>query len=547
MTMLRPTSLIGAALRAVTAVRAHRLADGDYWRRNSSRLQTVQLRRLLRAAASTEFGRRHRFTTMLRTSDPDLVDAYRSEVPIAEISAFRPMINRMREAGEPDVLWPGLVRSFAQTSGTTAGDKFIPVSHEMMRSNRRAAMDLFATLGTFGSSLARITSGRCVFLGGSTSLNVNEHGIATGDLSGLVAPLIRWPMSAVASPGPDIALMDDWPRKIEAMARRTLEQDVTFVSGMASWELVLFRRVLELASERGTGATCLRDIWPRLQVLVHGGVNYAPFASRMREVWSGAADGDDMPRRLEVYPASEGFIAIQDRPGDSGLRLLVDNGIFFEFVPLEEGDRADARSFTCDTVERGQRYLVVMSTNAGLWRYSIGDVVEFDTLPARRDGLGGEGPCRLRIVGRQRHFVNAFGENLIVENIEAAVTEAAAAIGVRIGEFTAAPVYPSADRVAGLELVIELALSGNASDDGILLGGFRRSFDQALLRQCVDYSVKRRGDCGMAEPTITVVPGGSVHRWMASIGKLGGQHKCPRCANHREYVDGIRRAAGVVA
>ncbi|MDZ4828653.1 MAG: GH3 auxin-responsive promoter family protein [Phycisphaerae bacterium] len=544
MSRWRATRLIGVALSAWLSRRARLLADVEFWRRNTSRLQVDQLRQLLQRAASTEFGRGHRFKTLLRATDVDLVSAYRCEVPIADIAAFRPLIARMREGGEPNVLWPGLVRAFAQTSGTTAGDKYIPVSQEMMRGNLRAAMDLFATSARFGTSLAAMTAGRCVFLGGSTALAMNEHGIATGDLSGLVTPLIRWPASAVYSPGPDIALMRDWPRKIEALARLTLEQDVTFVSGMASWELVLFKRVVELARERGQAVGQLRDIWPNLAMLVHGGVNYAPFAASMRDVWSGSRSGEDFPHRLEVYPASEGFIAMQDSPGDPGLRLLADNGIHYEFVPLEQGDCDDAEAFTCAEVELGQRYLVVMSTNAGLWRYRIGDVVEFDSVPARPDGRSGTGPCRLRIVGRQKHFINAFGENLIVENIEMAVTAAASATGAVIGEFTAAPVYPTRDQRAGLELIVELDRS-EREHDAALLRSFRGVFDSALCALSVDYSVKRSGDCGMSEPTVTFVPTGSVHRWMAACGKLGGQHKCPRCANHREYVDGVRRAAGV--
>ncbi|MCA9300767.1 MAG: GH3 auxin-responsive promoter family protein, partial [Phycisphaerales bacterium] len=262
---------------------------------------------------------------------------------------------------------------------------------------------------------------------------------------------------------------------------------------------------------------------------VHGGVRYAPFEQRLRRIWSGG--DEDFPHRLELYPASEGFIAMQDVEGEASLRLNADIGLFFEFIPLEEIDDPDARAFTCETVERGQRYVVVLTTCAGLWRYVLGDVVEFDSIPARLDGRGGQGPCRLRIVGRHRHFINAFGENLIVEHIENAVTEASASLGATVGEFTAAPVYPDGATRAGLELVIEHA--------GPLPASFGDAFDRSLKRQNVDYTTKRTEGLGMAPPTITSVPPGTLHRWLESRGKLGGQHKCPRCANHREIVDAV--------
>jgi hypothetical protein len=292
-------------------------------------------------------------------------------------------------------------------------------------------------------------------------------------------------------------------------------------------------RVLELARERGRRAECIRDVWPNLEIFVHGGVKYTPFIPRVSEMFSGDPKVD-LPHRLELYPASEGFIAIQDTAGDPGLRLCSDIGNFYEFVPLEQIDHAAPEAFACHQVERGQRYVVVMTTCAGLWRYVLGDVVEFDTIPAGLSGSHGTGPCRLRIVGRHKHFINAFGENIIVEHIENAVAQAAAAAQVEIGEFTAAPVYPASGRRAGLELVVEVerGLHGR-------LGAFGEAFDRALKAQNVDYTTKRGSDLGMGPPSITPVEPGTFHRWMASRGKLGGQHKCPRCANHRELLDGV--------
>lgn len=531
----RWTSLIGTGLGLKLSRRIRLLGDSEYWTRHTAILQRRQLRTLLTSASHTEFGRRHGFASIAARADADIVAAYRDALPVADWYAFKDQIARMREQGEGDVLWPGIVRDFAQTSGTTAGDKYIPVSREMLRSNYRASLDIFAHLSRFGVKLPTLFGGHCLFLGGSTSVEVNEHGIRTGDLSGLVTHLIRWPLDRVYSPGKAIALMNHWPSKIDAMAKACFEQDIRMISGMPSWALVLFERVLGLARERGVSARTIQEIWPNLQVFVHGGVKYAPFDSRVRTFWSGDSGGADIPSRLELYPASEGFIAMQDTRGDPGLRLLTDNDVFFEFVPLEEIDNASAPAFTCEMVEKGQRYVVVLSTCAGLWRYVLGDVVEFDTIPARLDGRGGEGPCRLRIVGRHRHFINAFGENLIVEHIENAVATAAKETGVVVGEFTAGPVYPGEGRRAGLELVIEVKpLDG-------LAARFGEAFDAALKDQNVDYTTKRTDSLGMAAPTITPVPIGAFHDWMRRRGKLGGQHKCPRCANHREYVEGVLR------
>ncbi len=528
------TSLVGHAIALRVARRRRKLADTGWWTRNTARLQLRQLESLLSAGSFCRFGRDRHFERILGLPDPaDRYGAFKRVVPVADWYAFKDDIARMREGGERGVLWPGLVTRFAQTSGTTAGDKFIPVSDEMMRSNYLASLDIFAHLANRGVPASRIMGGRCLFLGGSSNLDYNEHGIATGDLSGLVTPLIRWPLSKIYSPGPEIALMSDWPAKIEAMAELTIDQDIRFISGMPSWAMVLIDRVVELARERGRASvSCAREVWPNLEVFVHGGVKYAPFQPRMSRAFSGDP-AVDFPCRHELYPASEGFIAMQDRTGDPGMRLLTDIGTFYEFVPLERINDDNPEAFPCWAVEKGQKYCVIMTTNAGLWRYNIGDVVEFDNIPAGPEGTGGDGPCRLRIVGRHRHFINAFGENLIVEHIEHGVAEAAKATGVEPGEFTAAPVYPTETTRSGLELAIELP--GGVPPER--LERFRDVFDAAVKAVNVDYTTKRTDSLGMQPPTLTPLPMGTFHRWLDAKGKLGGQHKCPRCANHREIIE----------
>lgn len=544
------TSLIGTGLHVYLNGRRRLLSNTRHWQRNSAGIQISQLRQLLSTAANTRYGKAHDFPRIASLPSDEILAAYRKAVPVRDWYAFKDDIRDMREGGMPDILWPGRVMDFAQTSGTTAGDKFIPVTQAMLKSNYRASLDIFCHLERFGISLSNMLAGKCLFLGGSTALSPNEHGIRTGDLSALVTPLIKWPISQVYLPGPKIALMSHWPSKIDAMAEQCLNQDVRFISGMCSWALVLFEKMMQMARAQGRKADTLQDIWPNLQVFVHGGVKYSPFDARVRQAWSGSHEGADLPRRLELYPASEAFVAIQDTLRDPGLRLLTDNANFFEFVPVERINDPDPEGFSCDQVEKGQRYVVVLSTCAGLWRYILGDVVEFDTIPDRPQwvantsggsGGGGDGPARMRIVGRHRLFINAFGENLIVEHIENAVTKAAAATGVLTGEFHASPVYPGPLTRAGLELAVEV----EGGLGGAKLEAFRDAFDQSLKDQNVDYTTKRTDGLGMGVPTITPVPMHTFHKWMESRGKLGGQHKCPRCANAREHMDQIRQFAGL--
>ncbi len=535
------TGIIGTGLALKLRKRVRLLSDRQYWSSNAQAIQTRQLRSLLTLAQRTEVGRQAGFTKLLALDDKALLKDYRKALPLADYEQYRAQLARTRENAEPDVCWPGVVMDWAQTSGTTGGEKYIPVSKQMMRSNYIAALDIFAHSIRRGLPLKELFGGKMLFLGGTTQVTTNEHGIRTGDLSGLVTPLIKWPLSQVYTPGKEIALLSDWPTKIQKIAELCIDQDVRFVSGMSSWSLLLFEQLVETASKKTGGkANTLKDIWPNFKMFIHGGVRYPPFDPRVRTAWSGNPT-DDVPYRLEVYPASEGFIAVQDEPNPPGgapssLRLHTDIGVFYEFVPAEEIHDPEARSFTVGEVETGQRYVVVMSTCAGLWRYVIGDVVVFDSAPGPK-GTGGV--PRLRIVGRHKHFINAFGENLIVEQIENAVVAARDATGMEIGEFTASPIYPTQTTRGGLELVIEL------DRPDAPLEAFAKRFDDSLKSQNVDYTTKRGESFGMTEPRLTPVPKGLFSDWMASRGKLGGQNKVPRCANHRDFVNGLREMAGL--
>ncbi|MEQ9095929.1 MAG: GH3 auxin-responsive promoter family protein [Phycisphaerales bacterium] len=525
---LRWTSLIGAGLHARVAGRARTLRNHAYWTANTAFIQRAQLRSLLEQARDTAFGREYGFASVLKAGDADIAAEYRKAVPARDYVAFLPYVKRMVEDAEPDVLWPGLVKQFCQTSGTTAGDKRIPISDAMMKSNFKASLDIFSHAVNWGVSLPKLFGGRALFLGGSSALDRQENGILVGDLSGIATQQIRWPLSAIYSPGREIALMDHWPSKLDAMAELTSTQDIRMISGMPSWTVALMEKVLAK-----TGKARIDQVWPNLTLFTHGGVRYDPFEPTVRRLFTGGER--DIPVRLELYPASEGFIAVQDEYQQPGMRLNADHGIFYEFVPLEEIDKEDAPAFCADEAEPGQRYVVVMSTCAGLWRYVIGDVVVFESVPNRIGWGGGTGPARLRIVGRHKLFINAFGENIIVENIETAVARAARESGVEVGEFTASPVYPGEGVRSGLQLAVEVV----GQRDPSAMGRFAEVFDATLQSEVVDYRVKRTDSLGMAPPVVTPLEPGAIHDWMQSRGKLGGQHKVPRCANHREFMDAL--------
>ncbi len=467
---------------------------------------------LLAQGRRTQFGQDHGFDA-IRTHD-DFVRA----VPVADYVAQLPWVENML-AGKSDVTWPGVTRYFAQTSGTTAGDKRIPLTDAMQAANRRAALAIFAYYKRRSAKRLRdLIGGQLLFLGGSTSMTPTGHGGWIGDLSGIASRDIRWPLNKHYEPGHDMALIDNWEEKIRRVADRTVGRDVRFVTGMPSWVMVLFDHVCRLRGLDPAGG--VSDIWPNLQLFVHGGVNFAPYRSAFGRYFR----DDHRLDYLEVYPASEGFIAIQAEADNPGMEMLTDNGLFFEFIPLEEFGRPGARRLTIGQVETDVPYSLVLSTNAGLWAYDIGDVVRF--LSTR--------PPRIVFAGRNKHFINAFGENIIGEQISAAVAHAAEVTGTDVAEFTAAPRYAASEQRGCHEYVVEF--DGPPPRDGVL-DRFAEALDRKLVELNHDYEVKRRGDLGMTRVEVSPVPAGTFYDWMKQRGKLGGQHKVPVCANDRKYLE----------
>jgi len=471
--------------------------------------QRRELERLLAKARNTEWGRKHGYAQVRTAED------FRAATPISDYLLMAPWWRRILD-GESDITWPGRAPFMAQTSGTTAGDKYIPVTPEMMASNRRAALDIFTMLARRGPDLlGRVFGGQQLMLGGSTALE-NRNGVRVGDLSAIASESIFWPLSRYLLPSAKNALIANWDEKLDRVAEEVSQADLRFVTGMPSWVKLLFDRVSALRGVEPSALT--REIWPNLTLMVHGGVNFAPYRPTFEPYW---AEGK-RPEFLEVYPASEGFIALQSDANDVGLEMLIDTGLFYEFVPLSEWGAAKASRRFLWEVELDVPYVILLTTCAGLWSYDLGDVVRFTSL----------NPPKLLINGRHRHFINAFGENIIGEHIEQALAKAMGIVPCRLAEFTAGPRYSSpGEPIPCHEYVLEFEQPPADID------AFATALDAALRQQSHDYDVKRTADAGMRRPHLSMVPRGTFVAWMRERGKLGGQNKVPRCANHRDYVE----------
>jgi hypothetical protein len=487
--------------------RAADFAFGRYARRRARALDRLDaadeqrrtLLRLVRHARHTRFGREHDFGRLRTLAD------YQRRVPLRDYDAFwqaywQPAFPRLA-----DVTWPGPIPYFALSSGTTSGvTKYVPVSREMLASNRRAAL---TTLALFlaarpGTPLFR---GRLFFLGGSTDLSAPADGVLAGDLSGIAAREVSSFLRPYTFPPLDLALMRDWDQKMQLLAERSAGLPITVVSGVPSWLLVLFERLRQI-----TGRDRLIDVWPTLRLVIHGGTRFDPYRALFRHLI-----GSDDVQFLEVYPASEGYVATED-PRHGLLRLLPDHGIFFEFVPVAELQSAAPARHTVAEVVPGVQYAVVMTTCAGLWSYVLGDTVCFE----RRD------PPLLRFTGRTRYFLSAFGEHIISEEVERAVALAAEATGAAVADFHVGPVFPQAPTTPGRHryLVEFVRLPGD-------MARFAEALDAALARLNEDYAAHRAGDLTMRAPEVVPVPRGGFAAWLRARGQVGGQHKVPRMDN----------------
>ncbi|HLG89938.1 MAG TPA: GH3 auxin-responsive promoter family protein [Alphaproteobacteria bacterium] len=486
-------------------------------RMKSVDVQERQLMSLVRRAAHTRFGRDHGFGGIKSVAD------YQVTVPLRRYEDFWTQYWRPKFPVLDDVTWPGRIPYFAKSSGTSTGaTKFIPVSRPMIGSNQRAVFDLL-THHIAHKPQSRVLGGKNFMLGGSTELTLLAPGVMAGDLSGIAAREVpRWAHSRYFPP-PDLALISDWEEKAARLAARSLDEDIRTFGGTPSWLLVFIDHLRVL---RPGSSGRLIDYYPKLELLVHGGVNFAPYRRRFDALLQGSR-----AELREVYPASEGFIAMADRRPGEGLRLVLDNGLFFEFVPTDELASAKPVRHWIANVQTGVDYAVVISTCAGLWSYIVGDTIRFVSLD----------PPRIVVTGRTSYGLSAFGEHLIGEQIEEAIAAAAASIGTSVDDFSVGPIYPEEpDRPGHHLFVVEFstAMSPEALDT------FRRELDRKLSDASEDYAAHRAGDFGMGPPEILQVPPGTFAIWMKSRGKLGGQNKVPRVILDSTLLDSLVSAGG---
>lgn len=464
--------------------------------------------KLLTAAKDTEWGKKYGYASIRNHKE------FAEQVPVSDYESFKTHIARVRN-GEQNVLWPSRINWFARSSGTT-GDKskFIPVSHESMKEcHYKGGIDLLSLYCNHHTD-TKIFSGKGLIMGGSHRVSkINKESYYEGDLSAVLIQNIPSYGHFFRVPDRSIALMSEWETKIVRIAESTIRKKVTSLSGVPSWTLLLLKRILEM-----TGKDNIREVWPDLEVFFHGGVNFLPYKTQFDKIIS--------PERMhyvETYNASEGFFGVQDLPENDSMLLMLDYGIFYEFITPDQLGKEHPQVKTLDEVVTGENYAMVISTNAGLWRYMIGDTIVFTSL----------NPYRIQISGRTKSFINAVGEELIVDNAEKAMSIACQRSHAVINEYTAAPVFFSDSDNAAHEWLIEFE-----KPPGDLME-FCTIFDEALQSLNSDYEAKRHQSMVLRKPIIRTLPPGTFYQWMKQKGKLGGQHKVPRLANNRLYVEEI--------
>ncbi|MCX7020998.1 MAG: GH3 auxin-responsive promoter family protein [bacterium] len=485
-----------------------RMRELDQVLRDPWRFQEQAFRRILSAASVTAFGRDRGLTAGMTLAE------FRRRVPPAPYEAFDPYIGRML-AGERSVLWPGLVREFSLTSGTTAarGNKYIPFTQGLWLSNQTAARDsLFFHVRRRGGDFG-VFMGKMLFLGGTTTLNRERPGVYSGDLSALTIRRLPLLYRRYYLPGYRVGAIPDWEEKIDRIARMVRGVNLTFISGIPSWVLVLLDKI---RADHGRPEATLKEIFPDFRFLVSGGVNVHPYLDLFRRTVGPEVDF------AETYPASEAFLAVQDGAMGDGMLLETDSGVFYEFVPAGRIDDDDPPRLALPEVQVGVNYAILLTTPGGLYSYILGDTVRFVSTD----------PPRLVVTGRTKHFLSAFGEHLIVEEAEEAVRTACERTGAQVRDFTAAPVFPGkSGELPRHEWLIEFETP--PAD----LPAFERILDERLGELNADYAVHRRDDASLLPPRVTVLRPGSFYAFMKARGKLGGQNKVPRLKNDRELAD----------
>jgi hypothetical protein len=472
-------------------------------------VQDVVFKKLVHKASNTEWGKTYHYHQIKKQGE------FRKQVPLQDYDDIKPFVERI-VAGEQNVLWPTAIKWFAKSSGTTSDkSKYIPVSREAIRDcHFRAGKDLLS-LYYHNHPQADLYNGKNLVIGGSSQLNTLNKESYTGDLSAIIIRNLPWWAEIRRIPGKEIALMNNWEEKIDKLARGTANQDVRIIAGVPSWTLLLLRHILQI-----TGKSNIADVWPRLEMFMHGGVSFAPYRSQFESI----IQKPDM-HYIETYNASEGFFAIQDRLISDSMLLMLDYGIYYEFIPMSAyKGTASTEVIGIEDVEIGVNYALVISTNGGLWRYLPGDTVIFTE----------KEPYRIQVTGRTKHFINTFGEELIIDNADKALQITCEALSCSVRDYTAGPVYMSATDTSGAhEWLIEFEKEPESIEV------FTRKLDTELKKLNSDYEAKRASNLNLREPIVRNVPSGTFYDWMKMRGKLGGQNKVPRLYNSRKFLDEI--------
>lgn len=461
--------------------------------------------KLIKKASDTEFGKTYDFSSIKSITD------FQKRVPIRTYEDIKPLIDRVRK-GENNILWPGEIRWFAKSSGTTSDkSKFIPVSKEALEEcHFRGGRDVLA-IYCQNYPESKIYSGKALTLGGSHRIDNYNNQSYYGDLSAILIENLPFWTEFIRTPSQDVALLEKFEEKLERIARETIRENVTSIAGVPSWNLVMIKYLL-----KQTGKQNLLEIWPNLELFIHGGVSFLPYTEQFRNLIP-----TEKMHYLEAYNASEGFFAIQDNPGLPDMMLMLDYGIFYEFVPLDKLNDQNPEALTVEQVEQNKNYAIIISTSSGLWRYMIGDTVQFTSLV----------PHKIIISGRTKHFINVFGEEVIVDNADKALKIACEKTGAQITDYSAAPVYMSREEQGAHEWMIEFAIPPAELDH------FAKLLDQALMSINSDYEAKRYKNLTLNKPIVHQLEPGTFYQWFHSKGKLGGQNKVPRLSNERKYIE----------
>ena len=466
------------------------------------------LQDLVSAAQYTEFGKKYKFHTLFSLNE------FKKRIPIHEYDDIKPYIQRMLE-GEENLLCDTPVHWFAKSSGTTSDkSKFIPITEKSLHENHyQASKDVLSNYyKNFPSS--NLLTGKGLVVGGSHQLgNLNEElDIKYGDLSAILMQNSPFWGQWLRTPELSIALLDEWENKLEMLAQTTAKENVTSLAGVPTWTLLLLKRILEI-----TGKNTIKEVWPNLELYINGGVSFVPYRDQFDKIIG------EKINYLEIYNASEGFFAGQEKPDDDGLVLYTEHGIFYEFMPVEEYGKPKPKTLGLKNVVVGKNYAIVISTTGGLWRYLVGDTIQFTSL----------NPYKIKVSGRLKYYINAFGEEVIADNADHAIAKACEKTGAIVCDYTAAPIYFNDQQNGSHEWLIEFDFL--PADLKI----FTQELDIALKNCNSDYEAKRHKDIALTLPVVRAVPKGTFNKWLKQKGKLGGQHKVPRLSNERTIVEEI--------